>query len=76
MDVIAIYQGAASADPEAAAKLKEALAGRQKAMETFAGTLAPHLRSGLDVPNASAILQALCLPEVFNQWVRSAGWSE
>ena len=74
-EVITIYKGAAAADPEAAAELSEALAGRQRGMETFAKSLEPHLRPGLDVDHAAAILQALCLPEVFNVLVLQSGWS-
>lgn len=74
-DVIVIYTGAAAADPEAAAELSEALAGRRRGMETFAKSLEPHLRPGLDTAHASAILHALCLPEVFNDLVRHSGWS-
>ena len=73
-EVIAIYHGAAAADPEAAAELSEALKGRRKGMETFALSLEPHLRPGLDTARAAAILQALCLPEVFNELVRHSGW--
>jgi hypothetical protein len=73
--VIAIYNGAAAADPEAAAELSQALEGRRKGMETFARNFEPHLRPGLDVERATAILQALCLPEVFNELVRHSGWS-
>lgn len=74
-EVIAIYNGAAAADPEAAAELSEALQGRAKAMVNFAKSLAPHLRPGLDAARAAAMLQAFCLPEVFNQLVRQSGWS-
>jgi AcrR family transcriptional regulator len=74
-EVIAIYNGAAAADPEAAAELSEALKGRRKGMETFALSLESHLRPGLDTARAAAILQALCLPEVFNELVRQSGWS-
>jgi AcrR family transcriptional regulator len=74
-DVVAIYQGAAAADPEAAAELKEALAGRRKALEHYAATLAPYLRTGVDVDRAAAVIQALCLAEVYHQLVREAGWT-
>jgi AcrR family transcriptional regulator len=73
-EVVAIYNGAAAADPEAAAELSQALEGRRKGMETFALSLEPHLRPSLDTAHATAILQALCLPEVFNQLVRHSGW--
>jgi AcrR family transcriptional regulator len=74
-EVVAIYNGAAAADPEAAGELSEALKGRRKGMETFASSLEPYLRPGLDTARAAAILQALCLPEVFNELVRHSGWS-
>ena len=74
-EVIAIYNGAAAADPEAAAELSEALQGRRKSMQTFASSLEPHLRAGLDVARAAAILQGLCLPDVFNELVRQSDWS-
>jgi AcrR family transcriptional regulator len=74
VDVTAIYNGAAAADPEAAAELNEALEGRRKSMEHFAQTLESNLRPGLDVAHAAAILQALCWSEVYNQLVRLSGW--
>ena len=74
-DVIAIYTGAATVDPEAAAELHEALAGRRRALQTFATNLGPYLRRDIDVPRATAILQALCLPEVYNELVKRSGWS-
>lgn len=74
-EVIAIYTGAAAADPEAAAELAEALEGRRRGLETFASGLAPHLRPGLDMTRATAILQALCLPQVFDELVRRSGWT-
>lgn len=74
-EVIAIYTGASHADPEAAAELTEALEGRRKGMETFARNLEPHLRPDLSVARATAILQALCLPEVFDELVNHSGWS-
>jgi AcrR family transcriptional regulator len=74
-DVIAIYTGAAAADPKAAAELSEALAGRRKGLSNFANSLAPHLRPGLDTAHAAAILYALCLPEVYDDLVNHSGWS-
>jgi AcrR family transcriptional regulator len=74
-EVIAIYKGAAAADPEAAAELSAALEGRRKAMENFALSLEKHLRPDLDAARAAAILQALCMPEVFNELVHHSGWA-
>ena len=72
--VVTIYSDAATVDPQAAAELAEALAGRRRGLENFARSLEPHLRSGMTVERASAILQVLCQPEVFNELVRRSGW--
>ncbi|MBN1964178.1 MAG: TetR/AcrR family transcriptional regulator [Anaerolineae bacterium] len=74
-EVIAVYKGAAAADPQAAAELAAALQGRREAMRAFAHHLAPHLRGDLDVAQAAAIVQALCLSEVYDELVTRAGWS-
>lgn len=74
-DVVAIYQGAAASDPEAADELNLALDGRRKGMEHFAQELAADLRPGTSPQRAAAILQALCSPEVFHQLVRRSGWT-
>ncbi len=74
-EVTAIYTGAAAADRRAAAELTQALVGRREGLQSFAKRLEPHLRPGLDVFHAASILQALCLPEVFDELVRRSGWS-
>lgn len=74
-EVTAIYTGAAAADRRAAAELSEALMGRREGLQNFAKSLEPHLRPGLNATHAAAILQALCLPEVFDELVRRSGWS-
>jgi AcrR family transcriptional regulator len=74
-EVTAIYTGAAAADRRAAAELTQALTGRREGLQGFARGLEPHLRPGLDVGHAASILQALCLPEVFDELVRHSGWS-
>ncbi len=73
--VTAIYTGAAAADPRAAAELTQALAGRRQGLQSFARSLEPNLRPGLDANRAATILQALCLPEVYDELVRRSGWS-
>jgi len=74
-EVMAIYNGAAHADEQAAAELAEAIAGRRKGLQTVAHSLQAHLRPGLSVTQAAAILQALCLPEVFDELVSCSGWT-
>jgi AcrR family transcriptional regulator len=74
-EVTAIYTGAAAADPRAAAELTQALVGRREGLQSFAESLEPHFRAGLDIAHAAAILQSLCMPEVFDALVRRSGWS-
>jgi hypothetical protein len=74
-EVTAIYTGAAAADPRAAAELTQALDGRREGLQNFAKSLELYLRPGLNATHAAAILQALCMPEVFDELVRHSGWS-
>ena len=74
--VIAIYRGAAATDREAAEELAEALRGRRTSLDIFTRSLGPALRSDLPPERASAVLRALCLPEVHEELVVESGWSE
>jgi AcrR family transcriptional regulator len=74
-EVTAIYTGAAAADPRAAAELTQALAGRREGLQSFAKSLEPNLHPGLDSEHAAAILQTLCMPEVFDELVRHSSWT-
>ncbi len=73
--VTAIYTGAAAADPMAADELSQSLVSQREGLRSFAKSLEPHLRGGIDASHAASILQALCLPEVFDELVRHSGWS-
>jgi AcrR family transcriptional regulator len=65
--VVAVYQGAAAADREAAAELEEALRIVEGMKEA--------LRPDLEVDRAAAILRALCRAEVYRELVEESGWS-
>ncbi len=73
--LVAIYQGAAAADREAAAELDEALRGRRAALDRVVEGMEESLRPGLDVDRAADILRALCLAEVYRELVEDSGWS-
>ncbi len=73
--MITIYQSAAAVDQEAAAELKEALAGRHANLSRFVESLAGSLRSDLDLAQAQAIYHALSLAEVYRELVVQSGWS-
>ncbi len=73
--VVAIYQGAAAANSEAAAELKEALRGRRSVLDRLVEGMKEALREDLDVDRAAAILRALCRAEVYRELVDESGWS-
>lgn len=73
--VVAVYQGAAAADREAAAELKEALRGRRTALDRIVEGMKEALRPDLEVDRAAAILRALCRAEVYRELVEESGWS-
>ena len=73
--VVAVYQGAAAADREAAAELGEALRGRRTALDRVVEGMAGSLRPGLEVDRAAALLRALCRAEVYRELVEESAWS-
>jgi hypothetical protein len=73
--VVAVYQGAAAADREAAAELAEALRGRRDALDRVVEGMEGSLRPGLDADRAAAILRAVCRAEVYRELVEESGWS-
>jgi AcrR family transcriptional regulator len=74
-DMMAIYLGAAAVDPEAAAELKEALAGRRTNLSRTIDETAAMLRPGLTPERAAAIYLALTRAEVYLELVEVFGWS-
>jgi len=73
--MVAIYQGAAAVDREAAAELSEALRGRRVVMERFVEEMKDELCPDLNAGRAAAILRALCQQEVYRELVEESGWS-
>jgi AcrR family transcriptional regulator len=73
--LVAIYQGAAAADREAAAELEEALRGRKSALDRVVEGMEEALRPGLNATLAAAILRALCRAELYQELVEDSGWS-
>ena len=73
--VVAVYQGAAAADREAAAELREALRGRRTALDRIVEGMEAALRPDLDFARAAAILRALCRAELYRELVEESGWS-
>ena len=73
--MIAIHEGAAAVDREAAAELSEVLSGRRWIMTRFVQEMKDALRPDLDASRATAILLALCQPAVYRELVEESGWS-
>jgi len=73
--LVAIYQGAAAADREAAAELEEALRGRRATLDRVVQGMEEALRPGMTVERAAAILRALCQAEIYRELVEGSGWS-
>jgi AcrR family transcriptional regulator len=73
--MMSIYNGAAAVDSEAAAELKEALAGRRANLSRFIGESALMLRPGLTRERAAAIYLALTHDKVYLELVGVFGWS-
>jgi AcrR family transcriptional regulator len=73
--MIAIHEGAAAVDLEAAAEVREAQDGRRRMLTRFVEEMKDTLRPDLDAGRAAAILLALCQPAVYRELVEEAGWS-
>ena len=73
--MIAIHEGAAAVDREAAAELSEVLRSRRGVMTRFVQEMKDALRPDLDAGRATAILLALCQPAVYRELVEESGWS-
>jgi len=73
--MIAIHEGAAAVDLEAAAGLREVLAGRRRIMTRFVAEMKDALRPDVDAGRAAATLLALAQPAVYRELVEVGGWS-
>jgi TetR/AcrR family transcriptional regulator, regulator of autoinduction and epiphytic fitness len=77
IDVIFIYQGAATSSPEMAAERRAVLDGRKRAvakfMQEFARVAA--LAPGMDFRRATDVFWALTMPGLYGELVLERGWS-
>lgn len=74
-DVVAIHRDAGTSDPDVRASLAGTLARRRAGLAKLAATMQPRLRPGLDERRAASILDALTLPEVYEELVGVQGWT-
>ncbi len=70
----ASLDGAAMSDPDAASERREALAARRRELAALVHGLNPHLRSGLGLDAAVAIVLALTRREVYAELVDEHRW--
>lgn len=73
--MMAIYQAAAVADPDAAAELSTALQGRRTFLTHFLGEMAEQLRPDLSPTRAAALFYALTQSSIYQALVGEDGWS-
>jgi AcrR family transcriptional regulator len=72
--MMTIYQGAAAADPDAAAELATALQGRRTFLTQFIDEMAGQLRPGLSSIRAVVLFYTLTQPTIYQDLVRGEGW--
>ena len=73
--MMAIYQAAAAADPDAAAELSTALQGRRTFLTLFISGMAEQLRSDLSPERAVSLFYTLTQPAIYQDLVGGDGWS-
>ena len=73
--MMAIYQAAAAADPDAAAELSTALQGRRAFLTHFIDTMSEQLRPDLSPTRAVALFSTLTQPTIYQELVGQEGWS-
>jgi AcrR family transcriptional regulator len=74
-DVVAIHRAAAATDPSVRDEVEQALGVRRRGIARLAQTLEGELALRTDVSHATAVLDALTLPEVYAELTEIAGWS-
>ena len=73
--VVRFHVEAASVDPEIRAEVEEVLARRRGGIAALVASLADSLVPALDIARASAIVDALTLPEVYVELTDVGGWT-
>jgi AcrR family transcriptional regulator len=74
-DVVAIHRDAGATDPSVRAEVEQALGMRRNGIARLARSLEAELAPGIDVAYATAVLDALTLPEVYAELIDIGGWS-
>jgi AcrR family transcriptional regulator len=73
-DVVSIHRDASATDPSVRAEVEQVLGMRRSGIARLARSLETGLTPGIDVAYATAILNALTLPEVYAELTDNQGW--
>ncbi len=74
-DVVAIHRDAGGTDPSVRDEVKEVLGMRRRGIARLAQSMEGQLAPGTDVIHATAVIDALTLPEVYAELTGFGGWS-
>lgn len=74
-DIVVIHRDAGTADANVRAGVAATLERRRNGIALLAATLSEDFRPGVGVEQASAVLDALTLPEVYEELVGVHGWT-
>jgi AcrR family transcriptional regulator len=74
-DVVAIQHDAGATDPSVRAEVEHVLGMRRNGIARLARSLEAELSAGIDPAQATAILDALTVPEVYAELTDIASWS-
>jgi AcrR family transcriptional regulator len=74
-DVVAIHRDAAATDPAVRDEVEQALDVRRRGIARLAKSMEGQLAPGIDVAHATAVIDALTLPEVYAELIDVGGWN-
>jgi AcrR family transcriptional regulator len=74
-DVVAIHRDAGATDPSVRQEVEQVLGVRRRGIARLIQSMEGQLAVGIDVSHATAIVDALTLPEVYAELTEIWGWS-
>jgi AcrR family transcriptional regulator len=74
-DVVTILRDAAAIDPQIRAEVAQVMTVRRAGIDRLASSLQDDLAVGLDAARAAAVIDALTLPEVYEELTVVQGWT-
>jgi AcrR family transcriptional regulator len=74
-DVVAIHRDAGATDPTVRDEVQQVLDMRRRGIARLAQSMEGQLAPGIDVAHATAVIDALTLPEVYAEFIDVGGWN-